>query len=78
MKPKWRGTAIAVASLVAFCAVFYGSADRNSSTSKTWLLIFFVTGFIGGALALADSIRQIAAARNQRTKKSGEKNDAEP
>lgn len=80
MKPKWRGSVISVASLIAFCAVFYGSADRNSGASKTWLFIFFTTGFIGGALAFVDSIRQIAAARRQQamSKKSGEKNDAAP
>jgi bacteriorhodopsin len=79
MKPRWRGTVIAVASLIAFHAVFYGSADRNSSSSKMWLFIFFVTGSIGGLLAIVDSIRQIAAAaRSQHTKKSDEKNDAAP
>jgi hypothetical protein len=78
MKPKWRGSVIAVASLLAFCAVFYGSEEKGSGAAKTWLFIFFATGFFGGALAFVDSIRQIAAARRQQAmgKRSDEKSDA--
>lgn len=80
MKPKWRGSVIAVASVTAFCAVFYGSADRNSGVSKVWLYVFFTTGFIGGVLAFIDSIRQMAAARRPpgMTKKSNERGHTGP
>ena len=77
MKPKWRGTIIAVASLIAFHIIFYGSVDQNSSSSKILLRIFFVTGFFGGALAFVDSLRQFSAARRQ-MKQTGDKNDSKP
>lgn len=72
MKPKWRGTIIAVAGVSAGNIVFYCSARP----SKILLWILFVITFIGGALSFIDSIRQFAAARRQ-IKQTGNKNDAE-
>ena len=76
VKPKWRGTIISMASLIAFYIVFYGSADQNSISSKILLRIFFATGFFGGVLAFVDSLRQFAAACRQ-IKQTRDKNDAE-
>jgi hypothetical protein len=53
-------------------------ADQNSSSSKKLLHIFFVITFMGGALAVVDSVRQIAAAGRKQTNKSGVKDDAAP
>lgn len=49
-----------------FIAIFYGSENRNSSTTKTWLFITFAICFFGGALAFVDSLVGFMRAKRQR------------
>jgi phosphatidylglycerophosphate synthase len=73
LKPKWRGTIIVVLSMIAYYAIFYGSEDRNSSTTKTWLWAIFAVGFFGGVLAFVDSLVLLRRGKKQGNKDVQEK-----
>jgi hypothetical protein len=73
VKPRFRGTLIAVVGLLMFLAVFYGSENRNGSTAKTWLFISFAVGFFGGVLAFADSLAGFV--REKRKRQTSGRND---